>query len=1579
MLDFYLYAFAHLKPPRDRKQWSSVYRNAPLKALLLLAISDLIAEGVIRENYIERDAVLAGRFAQYWNAVTGMRGHLACLESAFAELADDRFWHLRDEQRDRGTVGNVLARIFRPHVTQRAATASLDGALFGFLQQAVSRSQLQRTLLETYVPRALQGRLALARLASARQERKMIGGDAGSQKEADSGTRASDVDGASPGDGEAERSEHHLDACTKDAQFMAGYVSDAPLGEEQCKGETAPLYSGKAAANLSAIFIEPQVASQAVFAGPDAYPLELELRTPAGTRRVLVARQAMEGMPLVAGHLRERLRSAGYDFGADWLFALDLLVRTGNVLLRHEIRTMGALAEQTVGDLIALRNFGSGSLGEVIEVLRSELWPHLAHLTLDELVPLSPVEQTRAQHTSALLADVEAVLAAPHAYGPLLSEPVVAGLCAVGCDVDRMAVRVMLLWGDGSDPGDERPATWAANVLSREGFETVGAVVRRSPSELLGMRQFGATCYRMLCKRLRVSLAPWLKRLPSETFAAGAAEDAETSADEADAESIQWAGVAADSAASRAQEERPQTIFDRLRAALTLMTEAATQPDANLHDVGAATALLDGLSVAGLLDELKVRMEPGARAHSQAARRGFDVLLERAGVFNGQGKTLAELGEQWHLTRERIRQLEQRALGRLMDPAVKPDATAMGNLANLAVMRLGGVARVVDVAEWIARLVLFGSLDPVCTVRLMASWSTLREIEGDRLALSVCTDALIECAETAISETLKAHPGGLAFDDFVWRAQQAGGDALSRVQPAFVAAVVRSSMQVEVVDGECRPAGHGSLKARIIAALRRLERPAHFTEIAASYRQLNPDDLERTDNTVHAFICRFPEVFVLVGLGTFALAEWGYDPAIRDVASVVREVLLKAGRPLHRDEVVRLVGERYRWKANSIIAALATDKYIQAFGNALFGLKQSDYGPVAPQAAYTELLGVRKSVRTAIVKGVYTNERGSTVTHLRLTPPMLHGQIVLSNKQVRDCFAEVGDVGALCCGPSGAATTVTIHRNNSAVTGLGRWFAALGVQVGDGLLIERLGDAAPGEPCYLLVHAPEAHEAEALRLAGVQPNDREGEALGDVAHLLSVRNLDAVRQLVWHALEHPWTEISSVQAVLGLVGTGTQGSEYHRLGVRCGVLSDGQVPGRGDGLVFRPTRWGRTWAAGERAGRDAATIQRELALSLLPYRRHLRGITARGKQAITPLSPLVEATWDQRLGLAPGDSESRIALESTAAFIVARQVRRSALVLLLLLLAAQSHGLGVAPEALALDDVAEAIEHLRAHGIALLTDAAGRAALDERVTLGVDDVHALETRLRGFKSPIAGALADAWCAIAPSVARAGKARAEDFSVALQAVAPELLQEMLTTPPEAVSDTARYGEGAFVACDFPLLVGDFGWSREQITAPFAFWHDADARARDPLRAPLGICLGVDLMRWPWTAPQHLGANAHLALLTVLASDLGGLAEHLHRGDTGWELSAEPLVIGLDRALRALGYDIWDEHYRDDPEALDALGNALVALGERLGLLRSEGPSVAAVGSLASDVYYSVYYTEQDLLGQVRAALAQALVP
>ncbi|HEU5437788.1 MAG TPA: DNA-directed RNA polymerase subunit alpha C-terminal domain-containing protein, partial [Ktedonobacterales bacterium] len=506
MLDVYIRAFSHLHPSRAPFHWTAARKNAPFKALLLLAVSDLVGEGVIENNFIVPDATVVGRFGRYWTILTAMQARQANLELAFLGLADDGFWHLEGKPRLLGGARSAPAGTFRPQHLQDVTGASFDAALFDFLCQNSSRYVLQKTLTDTYISPDQQERLSIVRRTLMPQAGELMGNAESNGPHMLASGETSTGHLGNIGDDVAQRAvDVHDDRSESQWDNYPSGTFPEQTSDDAGSAVGMVHYDVDSVSVLSAVFLHPEALKQAVFAHSLATTSDVEMRTPAGTRQIALGWNTLEHMPLIAGHLRETLNASGYDLGADWSLTLGLSVRVANVLRRHSIRTMGELARWTLEDLLVLRNFGVGSLGEVISALRAELWPHLSGCTLDELVPSHPPEKSvstasdlgggtvpvgdppavgadvnltpRGRPANSLFASDELVLPAPQAYGPLLSHAVLAGLRAVGCDVVRIVVRGVLLGGPGDEQDGGRVRVHTANVLAREGLETLVDVV----------------------------------------------------------------------------------------------------------------------------------------------------------------------------------------------------------------------------------------------------------------------------------------------------------------------------------------------------------------------------------------------------------------------------------------------------------------------------------------------------------------------------------------------------------------------------------------------------------------------------------------------------------------------------------------------------------------------------------------------------------------------------------------------------------------------------------------------------------------------------------------------------------------------------------------------------------------------------------------------------------------------------------------------------------------------------------------------------------------------------------------------
>ncbi len=72
MINQYKAAFSKLRTDVNSRTWSPItFYRSPHKPFLLLSVMDLIAQNIIRTNFIEFNADLADTFDLYWVNVIG--------------------------------------------------------------------------------------------------------------------------------------------------------------------------------------------------------------------------------------------------------------------------------------------------------------------------------------------------------------------------------------------------------------------------------------------------------------------------------------------------------------------------------------------------------------------------------------------------------------------------------------------------------------------------------------------------------------------------------------------------------------------------------------------------------------------------------------------------------------------------------------------------------------------------------------------------------------------------------------------------------------------------------------------------------------------------------------------------------------------------------------------------------------------------------------------------------------------------------------------------------------------------------------------------------------------------------------------------------------------------------------------------------------------------------------------------------------------------------------------------------------------------------------------------------------------
>ncbi len=150
MIEDYLKCFSKLRTDTSPARWQATtnYR-APYKPFLLLAVMDLIAQGIIQTNFIEFSADLIDIFDLYWDRVMGQE-KASNPVLPFFHLHRDGFWHLVPVPGKEQVLADMpQIRSIGP-LRQLVLGVTLDGALFEMLLDEGSRDELRRVLIETY-------------------------------------------------------------------------------------------------------------------------------------------------------------------------------------------------------------------------------------------------------------------------------------------------------------------------------------------------------------------------------------------------------------------------------------------------------------------------------------------------------------------------------------------------------------------------------------------------------------------------------------------------------------------------------------------------------------------------------------------------------------------------------------------------------------------------------------------------------------------------------------------------------------------------------------------------------------------------------------------------------------------------------------------------------------------------------------------------------------------------------------------------------------------------------------------------------------------------------------------------------------------------------------------------------------------------------------------------------------------------------------------------------------------------------------------------------------------------------------
>ncbi|MFA5153742.1 MAG: HTH domain-containing protein [Clostridia bacterium] len=305
-----------------------------------------------------------------------------------------------------------------------------------------------------------------------------------------------------------------------------------------------------------------------------------------------------------------------------------------------------------------------------------------------------------------------------------------------------------------------------------------------------------------------------------------------------------------------------------------------------------------------------------------------DIFERRFGMKTGTPETLEAIGKTFSITRERVRQIEEVGFNyvrkqnkELLDEVYADFARYFESKGGfkkeeIALEELGGKAQ----KPYVLFLLTLGDqFSRICEKKdFYYFWSTMPEAKSKvKENLGVLVADMQKIGEPISKEEFYAKIAsqkGISQD-----ASFSYLEISKRIQE-------NKEGKLGLTDWpEIKPRG---VRDKAFLVFKKHAKPLHFTDVAKLIDELeySASDKKTYPQTVHNELIKDAR-FVLVGRGTYALAEWGYVPGT--IKDIITNILSQKTDPIHRDEIVKEVLTQRLVAKNTVLMNLNNKKYFE--------------------------------------------------------------------------------------------------------------------------------------------------------------------------------------------------------------------------------------------------------------------------------------------------------------------------------------------------------------------------------------------------------------------------------------------------------------------------------------------------------------------------------------------------------------------------------------------------------------------------------------------------------------------------
>lgn len=325
-----------------------------------------------------------------------------------------------------------------------------------------------------------------------------------------------------------------------------------------------------------------------------------------------------------------------------------------------------------------------------------------------------------------------------------------------------------------------------------------------------------------------------------------------------------------------------------------------------------------------------------------------EVIVKRFSLDSKPRQTLESIGRKFSVTRERVRQIEKIALGKLKRTAKNTKLNLANGLATAMIRANGGIMLEEEVISGVLnKIAKPGEVDRyIISLALSVNeelsqnnkvnlYHTFWHLKG--ISLSDIEKVL----KVAKSE-LKEKKDTIAEMKLVRDVQSVLREKGDNFTEEFIGAALKVDKMMKSIDSgyglmSWRHVNPKSIRDKAYIVLKRTSRPLHFIEIANKITEAGFDKKIVTVQAVHNELIRCNK-FVLVGRGLYALSEWGYSEGT--VADIIESILEKKGQ-MTKKEIIESVLKQRQVKKGTISLNLQKKPCFVRVGRATYKLDKS--------------------------------------------------------------------------------------------------------------------------------------------------------------------------------------------------------------------------------------------------------------------------------------------------------------------------------------------------------------------------------------------------------------------------------------------------------------------------------------------------------------------------------------------------------------------------------------------------------------------------------------------------------------